>query len=67
VNDGQLTLTPQQTSLLGFPLTDGLFSGITGTVDTTMASLPEGVVIEDARVVDDGLEVMLGGRDVVLR
>lgn len=67
VNDGQLTLTPQQTSLLGFPLPDGLFSGITGTVDTTMASLPEGVVIEDARVVDDGLEVMLGGRDVVLR
>lgn len=67
VSDGQLTLTPQQTSLLGFPLPDGLFSGITGTVDSTVASLPEGVVIEDARVVDDGLEVMLGGRDVVLR
>ena len=67
MNGGQLTHTPQQTSLLGFPLPDGLFSGITGTVDTTMASLPEGVVIEDARVVDDGLEVMLGGRDVVLR
>lgn len=67
VSDGQLTLTPQQTSLLGFPLPDGLFSGITGTVDSTMASLPEGVVIEDVRVVDDGLEVMLGGRDVALR
>lgn len=67
VSGGQLTLTPQETALLGFPLPDGLFSGITGTVDSTMASLPEGVVIEDARVVDDGLEVMLGGRDVVLR
>lgn len=67
VTDGQLTLTPQQTSLLGFPLPDGLFSGITGTVDSTMASLPEGVVIEDAQVVDDGLEVLLGGRDVVLQ
>ena len=67
VTAGQLTLTPQQTSLLGFTLPDGLFSGITGTVDTTVASLPEGVVIEDARVVDEGLEVVLGGRDVVLR
>lgn len=67
VSDGRLTLTPQQTSVLGFPLPDGLFSGISGTVDSTVASLPEGVVIEDARVVDDGLEVALGGRDVVLR
>lgn len=67
VTDGRLTLTPQQTSLLGFPLPDGLFSGITATVDSTVASLPEGVVIEDARVVPDGLEVALGGKDVALR
>ena len=67
VTDGQLTLTPQQTSLLGFELPGGLFSGITGTVDSTVASLPEGVVIEGARVVPEGLEVALGGRDVVLR
>ena len=83
MTDGRLTLTPQQTSLLGFPLPDGLFSGITATVDSTVASLPEGVVIEDARVVPDGLEVLkvatfddgklaslqdaLGGKDVALR
>ena len=67
VTDGQLTLAPQQTSLLGFELPGGLFSGITGTVDSTVASLPEGVVIEGARVVPEGLEVALGGRDVVLR
>ena len=67
VTNGQLTLTPQQTSLLGFPLPDGLFSGITATVDSTVASLPDGVMITDARVVDDGLDVDLVGRDVVLR
>lgn len=67
VTDGQLTLTPQQTSLLGFPLPDGLFSGITGTVDSTVASLPDGVTITGARVVDAGLDVDLSGRDVVLR
>ena len=67
VTNGQLTLTPQQTSLLGFPLPDGLFSGITATVDSTVESLPDGVLITDARVVDDGLDVDLVGRDVVLR
>ena len=67
VTNGQLTLTPQQTSLLGFPLPDGLFSGITATVDSTVASLPDGVMITDARVVDDGLDVDLVGRDVILR
>lgn len=67
VSDGQLTLTPQQTALLGFPLPDGLFSGITGTVDSTVASLPDGVVITGARVVPDGLEVALAGREVTLR
>lgn len=67
VSAGQLTLTPQQTALLGFPLPDGLFSGITGTVDSTVASLPDGVTINGARVVADGLEVSLTGTDVVLR
>ena len=67
VADGQLTLTPQQTELLGLPLPDGLFSGITGTVDSTVASLPDGVVIDGARVVPDGLEVALVGTDVTLR
>lgn len=67
VDDGQLTLTPQQTSLLGLPLPDGLFSGITGTVDSTVASLPDGVVITGARVVPDGLEVVLAGTQVALR
>ena len=67
MTDGQLTLTPQQTSLLGFDLPNGLFSGITGTVDSTVASLPDGVVIEGARVVPEGLEVALGGQDVVLQ
>lgn len=67
VMDGQLILTPQQGSLLGFDLPGGLFSGITGTVDDTMASLPDGVTIENTRVVEDGLEVGLAGRDVVLR
>lgn len=67
VTDGQLTLTPEQTSLLGFPLPDGLFSGISGTVDSTVAALPEGVTITGTRVVDSGLEVDLSGRDVVLR
>ncbi len=67
VDDGQLTLTPQQTSLLGLPLPDGLFSGITGTVDSTVASLPDGVVITGARVVPDGLEVVLAGAQVALR
>lgn len=67
VTDGQLTLTPQQTSLLGFPLPDGLFSGITGTVDNTVAALPEGVTIDGVRVVAGGLEVELGGTDVTLR
>ena len=67
VTDGQLTLTPEQTSLLGLTLPDGLFSGITGTVDSTVASLPEGVTIDGARVVEDGLEVRLGGRDVTLQ
>lgn len=66
VNNGQLTLTPEQTALLGFPLPDGLFSGITGTIDSTLASLPDGVVINGARVVDAGLEVSLSGTDVVL-
>lgn len=66
VTDGQLTLRPEQTALLGFPLPDGLFSGITTVVDSTVAKLPQGVVIEGARVVDEGLEVTLGGRDVVL-
>lgn len=66
VADGQLTLRPEQTALLGFPLPDGLFSGITAKVDSTVASLPQGVVIDGARVVDAGLEVALGGRDVVL-
>ena len=66
VMDGQLTLRPEQTALLGFPLPDGLFAGITTVVDSTVARLPQGVVIEGARVVDEGLEVSLGGRDVVL-
>lgn len=67
VTNGQLTLTPQQTALLGFPLPDGLFSGISGTVDSAIASLPDGVVIDEAEVVDDGLEVRLGGTDIVLQ
>lgn len=67
VTNGQLTLTPQQSALLGFPLPDGLFSGIAGTVDSTIASLPDGVVIDGAQVVDDGLEVRLSGTDVALR
>lgn len=67
VTDGQLTLRPEQTALLGFPLPDGLFSGITTVVDSTVDSLPQGVVIEGARVVPEGLEVSLGGRDVVLQ
>lgn len=66
VTDGRLTLRPQQTALLGFPLPDGLFSGITAKVDSTVAQLPQGMVIEGARVVDQGLEVGLGGRDVTL-
>lgn len=67
VVDGALVLTPQQTALLGFELPGGLFSGITGTVDETMAALPEGVSIDAARVVDGGLEVGLTGTDVLLR
>lgn len=67
VTDGQLTLTPQQSALLGFPLPDGLFSGISGTVDSAIASLPDGVVIDGTEVVNDGLEVRLGGTDVVLQ
>ena len=66
MTDGRLTLRPQQTALLGFPLPDGLFSGITAKVDSTVAQLPQGMVIEGARVVDQGLEVGLGGRDVTL-
>lgn len=64
VTGGRLTLTPQETSVLGFPLPDGLFSGITAAVGTAVDALPEGVTIDGARVVDDGLEVHLGGRDV---
>ena len=67
VSGGRLTLTPEQTELIGIPLPDGLFSGITGTVDSTVASLPEGVSIHGARVVPDGLEVALIGTDVTLR
>jgi hypothetical protein len=67
VTGDQLTLTPQETALLGFPLPDGLFSGITGTVDSTVASLPDGVAITGARVVPEGLEVALGGTDIALR
>lgn len=66
VMDGQLTLRPEQTALLGFPLPDGLFSGITAKVSSTVASLPQGMVIEGARVVDEGLEVTLGGSDVTV-
>lgn len=66
VTAGQLTLRPEQTALLGFPLPDGLFSGITTVVDSTLATLPQGLVIEGARVVPEGLEVSLGGRDVVV-
>src|SRR5699024_2918494 len=46
VSGGQLTLTPEQTSLLGFDLPEGLFSGIAGTVDSTVSALPEGVGID---------------------
>lgn len=67
VTDGRLTLRPEQTALLGFPLPDGLFSGITTVVDSAVADLPQGVVIEGTRVVTEGLEVSLGGRDVVLQ
>jgi len=67
VSGGQLTLTPEQTSLLGFDLPEGLFSGIAGTVDSTVSALPEGVGIDGARVVDDGLEVQLSGTDIALR
>ncbi len=67
VSGGALTLTPQETSVLGVPLPDGLFSGITGTVDSALESLPEGVEIDGARVVGDGLEVHLAGTDVVVR
>ena len=67
VVDGALVLTPQQTALLGFELPGGLFSGITGTVDETMAALPEGVSLDAARVVEGGLEVGLTGTDVLLR
>ena len=66
VTDGQLTLRPEQTALLGFPLPEGLFSGITTVVDSTVASLPRGVAIDGAQVVNSGLEVSLDGRDVVL-
>ena len=67
VTDGQLTLRPEQTALLGIPLPGGLFSGITAQVDSTVATLPQGVVIEGARVVPEGLEVSLGGREVTLQ
>lgn len=67
VANGQLTLTPEQTALLGFALPDGLMSGITGTIDTTVDTLPDGVMIYGVRVVPDGLEVALGGTDVTLR
>ncbi|MBB0968814.1 DUF2993 domain-containing protein [Dietzia aerolata] len=66
VTDGQLTLRPEQTALLGFPLPDGLFAGITTVVDSTVAKLPDGMVIEGAQVVDQGLQVELGGQDVTL-
>lgn len=67
VSNGALTLTPEQTTILGVSLPAGLFSGITATVDSAVASLPEGVSIEGARVTESGLEVSLGGRDVVIR
>lgn len=67
VTDGQLTLTPQQSALLGFSLPEGLFSGISGTVDSTVASLPDGVEIDGTKVVEEGLEVHLKGTDVTLR
>lgn len=67
VSGGALTLTPQETQILGFPLPDGLFSGITGKVESAVDSLPAGVVIDGARVVDRGLEVHLSGTDVSLR
>ena len=67
VDGGRLTLTPQETSILGFPLPDGLFSGITGTVETAVDSLPDGMAIDGARVVGEGLEVHLSGADVSLR
>lgn len=66
VTDGHLTLRPEQTALLGFALPDGLFSGVTTVVDSTVEKLPQGVVIDGARVVNEGLEVSISGREVVL-
>ena len=66
VSDGRLTFSPQQTEILGLPLPDGLFSGITTIVDGTMDDLPAGVTIDGARVVDGGLEVHLSGTGVTV-
>lgn len=64
VSGGRLTLSPQQAEILGFPLPDGLFGGITTTVDTALEKLPEGVSLDGAKVVPGGLEVHLTGTAV---
>ena len=66
VSGGRLTFSPQQTEILGLPLPDGLFGGITTIVDGTVDDLPAGVTIDGARVVDGGLQVHLAGTGVTV-
>lgn len=63
---GRLQMDPEQASVLGFPLPDGLLGGTVSMMDSTLAELPDGVEITGARVVEGGLVLDVAGTDVVL-
>lgn len=62
---GRLQLEPEQASILGFQLPSGVLGGAVQMMDSTLADLPPGVEVTNARVVDGGMTLDISGRDVV--
>ncbi len=69
VVDGQLAIVPTEIDLGGpAPLSRGLAAVARRlvTIEERVEGLPEGLVLQDVRVRDDGLRATLRGEDVVL-
>lgn len=67
VDNGQLSLDPQNAEVMGMQLPESVLGGTISLVQQTVDALPEGVTITGAHVSDAGLVIDLQGDNVDLR
>ncbi|WP_333619589.1 LmeA family phospholipid-binding protein [Dietzia sp.] len=66
VDNGELSLDPQNAQIFGMDLPSDLLGGTISLVQETVKELPEGVSISGAHVTDAGLVIDLQGENVTL-